>query len=70
MAHSLKRETAVLEIPNRNRRTTSTKDLIDAYFFLSWITELLPSGLRFEPGYLLSVSRPSPPPASLLRSRY
>ena len=57
MAHSLKRETTVPEIPNRNRRATSTEGLIDGCFFPSWIIELLPSGLRFEPGYLLSVSR-------------
>ena len=57
MVHSLKRETTVLEIPNRNRRTTSTEGLIDTCFFPSWIIELLPSGLPFELGYLLSVAR-------------
>ena len=58
MAHSLKRETTVLEIPNGNRRTTSTEGLIDTCFFPSWIIELLPSGLRFEPPALFIESFP------------
>ena len=65
MAHSLKRETTILEIPNRNGRTTSIEGLIDECFCPSWIIELLPSGLRFEPGYLLSVSRLGAPPPCL-----